>query len=55
MKPEYLPLNPEQDAELVKYRELADKERQLARELKTPAGRLLGLAAAKLSEAAIKE
>ncbi len=55
MKLEYPALNPEREAELAKYREMADKERQLARELKTPSGRLIGLAAAKLSEAAIKE
>jgi nitrogen-specific signal transduction histidine kinase len=55
MKHEFTVLNPEENAELAQYRAMAGKERELARELKTPVGRLIGLAAAKLSEASLKE
>jgi hypothetical protein len=53
MKPEFPQLHPEQDKE--EYRRLISQEREIARGLKTPAGRLVGLAAAELSEAALED
>ncbi|GEM_PF-2461437 len=56
MKIEYPSFNyHNENDKLAKYRKMIEKERLEAKKLKTPAGRWLGLAAARLSEAVIKE
>ena len=53
MKPEFPPLQPEQEKE--EYRRLVSRQREEAQELKTSAARLLALGATRLSRAALEE